>query len=716
MSRRNKNTNSPKKKLKTQLKAGIRLLFEEHSDESLDHKIISDKLQVNDSHTRKLVLTCLNELKSEGFLNEFSRGKFALNLDNQGLRGEVDAVSRGGAYLVSEGEKNDVYVHASNMNHALHGDTVEFNLIPGKRNKKEGRITKIIERKSNYFVGVLKESKKFAFLITDNIKMNIDLYIPLDKLNGAKDGDKVLGRLTSWPKGVDNPFGEIVERLGRPGENEAEMKGVLIKNDIRIDFPQKVVEAAENVGTELDPEEIKRRRDLRDTLTFTIDPWDAKDFDDALSFKKLENGHFEVGIHIADVGQYVQPGTEMDKEAEKRGNSTYLVDRVIPMLPEQLSNVACSLRPNEDKYTFSAIFELDNNGKIHNEWFGKTVTHSDKRMAYEDAQEIIEGKKDPLQEAVLTLDGIAKILRTKRLNNGALHINSEEVRFKLDEHGAPVEVVKKVAKDANKLIEEFMLLANKRVARYVGKVEGKSTSNTDFVYRVHDKPDPAKIHTFSVFVEKFGYDISFKNMEEVAPKLNKLFDQVKERSEYGLIQTMAIRSMAKAVYDTVNSGHYGLAFDYYTHFTSPIRRYADLMVHRILLDKINGKKANYGNRLKEVCKHISAQERKSIDAERESNKYFQVKFLSDHVGEVFEGTVSGLADFGMFIQLDENYCEGMITLQALPGDHFYFDADRFMIVGRNSGKKYNFGDKVTVQVVGVDSFKRQINFEIHEES
>lgn len=715
MSRGKKRRKSPATKLKTQLKQAIRLIFEKNQEEQLDYKQISEKLQISDSHTRKLVLSVLNSLKEEGYLLEFSRGNFCLNLTNKNIIGTMDVTSRGGGYVVVEGMDKDIYIHAKNMNRALHGDTVKVDLFTKVKGKPEGAVVEVVERKSKHFVGVLEVSKKFAFLITDNQRMNIDLFIPLDKLNGAKDGDKVMARITSWPTGVDSPYGEVEEVLGRPGDNDAEMIGILIKNDLEISFPANVLEAASEVTIELDEEEIKRRRDMRDVLTFTIDPFDAKDFDDALSFKRLDNGNIEVGIHIADVSHYVTPDSAMDKEALKRGNSTYLVDRVIPMLPEQLSNVACSLRPHEDKYTFSVVVEIDEDGKVYKEWFGRTVIHSDHRFAYEDAQEVIEGKRDTLKDEICTLDKIAKKLRKKRLKSGALSIESEELRFKLDDKGEPVEVVHKVSKDANKLIEEFMLLANRKVAHYVGELKGKKESNTNFIYRVHDKPDALKIQTFAVFIDKFGYDLKFKNMDEVAGKLNSLFGQTRNTPEHSLIQTMAIRSMAKATYETVNIGHYGLAFSHYTHFTSPIRRYADLIVHRLLQDKLDGKEVNHGNKLQEICKHISAQERKSTDAERDSNKYFQVKFVKDKIGQIFEGTVSGLADFGLFVRMDENYCEGMVTINSIPGDSFYFDADRFAIIGRKTKDEFNFGDKVKVQIVGVDTHKRQIDLEIFEE-
>ncbi|MDX1650868.1 MAG: ribonuclease R [Brumimicrobium sp.] len=715
MSRKKKKDKSDKSK--KGLQSSIKRFFEKHPEDRFNYKQVSAQLKVNDSNTRTLVLNVLNNLKNEGFLNEFSRGSFVLNNDfKRSMVGVLDSTSRGAGYVIIEDKKEDVYISPENLGHALHGDTVEIEITKQRKNKTEGRITKIVSRKTELFVGTVEVKEKFAFLIPDNVKISADLYIPLDKLGGAKNGQKVLAKITSWPQGVDNPFGEVVEVLGNPGNNETEMLSILLKNDFEIKFPQKVIEEAEKVHTILDGDEIKKRRDLRETLTFTIDPFDAKDFDDALSYKELKNGNLEVGIHIADVSHYVRPGSVMDDEALKRGNSVYLTDRVIPMLPEQLSNIACSLRPNEDKFTFSAIFEMDDKGKIYDEWFGKTVIHSDRRFTYEEAQEVIEGKSEELKKEILTLDKIAKTLRKKRLNNGALSIESEELRFKLNDQGDPVEVVHKIAKDSNKLIEEFMLLANKRAAIFAGKLPGdKEHSDTNFIYRVHDKPDASKVQTFALFIDKFGYDLKIKNMDEVAHKINKLLDEIRNTPEYSLIQTMAIRSMAKASYDTNNIGHYGLAFDYYTHFTSPIRRYADLVVHRIMMDKLHKKQVNYGNKLNEVCKHISAQERKAIDAERESNKFFQVKYVQDKVGQVFEGTVSGLADFGLFVRMDENYCEGMVNIQSLPGDNYYFDNDKFRIVGRKKDNEYNFGDKVTVQIVGVDLMKKQIDLEIYEE-
>lgn len=706
--------NKHKRKNKKGLTSAIRAIFKKQPDQKLNYKQVSSLLDVSDKNTRKLVLSILNDLKKEGFLNEFQIGNFILNDSYQsGITGVVDATSRGAGYIVSEQSDKDIYIAPQYMNRAMHGDTVEVELIARRKNKIEGKVSKIVKRKTDHFVGTLDVKKNFAFLVLDNSRVSQDIFIPIEKLNGGKDGQKALVKMTSWPKNVDNPYGEVVEILGSPGNNDTEMLSILLKNEFEIKFPQEVIEQAENIGIELDPEEIKKRKDFRSTLTFTIDPFDAKDFDDAISYKELDNGNIEVGVHIADVSHYVQPDSPMDKEALKRGNSVYLEDRVIPMLPEQLSNIACSLRPNEDKYTFSAVFEMSKEGKITREWFGKGAIHSDFRFAYEDAQEIIEGKDHELKNEITLLDRIAKRLRKQRMNNGALSISSEEVSFVLDDQGEPIRVVNKVQKDANKLIEEFMLLANRRAATFAGKIPGKKGSDKNFIYRCHDKPDLGKIETFKVFIEKFGYDFTFNDYNDIAKNLNSLFEKVKDTPESSLIQTMAIRSMAKASYETNNVGHYGLSFDYYTHFTSPIRRYADLVVHRIMMDKLHNTRTNYGNKLNDICKHISAQERKAIDAERESNKFFQVKFLQDKVGEVFHGTVSGLADFGMFVKLEENYCEGMIPISSLPGDNYYFDADRFCIVGRRSKEEYNFGDKVEVQVTGVDLFKKQINLEIN---
>ena len=698
------------KQNKKGIEQSIRKLFENSSDQKYTTNEVHSILRISDKNLRKLVLSILNDLKKEGFLHELQRGTFILN-DNykNTFVGTVDATSKGAAYILVDELEEDIYIRPEYIENALNGDIVEVAIRRKTRTKIEGSIVRIIERKTLQFVGVLEVKKKFAFLIIDNPKVNIDLYIPLEKLKGAKTGQKAVGKITSWPKGVENPFGEIIHVLGEPGDNETEMFSILAKNEFNIKFPESVEKEVEEIGIELDSEEVKTRKDLRHKLTFTIDPFNARDFDDALSFEKLENGNIEIGVHIADVSHYVRLGTALDEEAFNRGNSVYLEDRVIPMLPEILSNLACSLRPDEDKFAFSAVFELNKKGKVVKEWFGKTVIRSDKRFTYEDAQKIIEGEQHEYAESILELDKMAKTLRAERFEMGALNIESEEVKFIIDENGNPIGVATKIAKDANKLIEEFMLLANKRVALFVGKIENKGSSN-QFIYRCHDKPAIEKLNTFSVFIDKFGYDLQFKDLDSVAKKINAFLDKIKDTPEYDLIQSMAIRSMSKAEYQTNNIGHYGLAFDYYTHFTSPIRRYADLVVHRILLDKLENKKVNYGNKLNEISKHVSVQERKAIEAERESNNFFQAKYMKEKIGEEFEGTVSGLTDFGMFVRINENYCEGMIAMNDLPDDNYYFDNEKFQIIGRNTKFKYNFGDQVKIKVESVDLLKKQINF------
>lgn len=695
---------------KKDLRGAIVRIFEDQNNQHFTASKISSVLQIKDKNLRKSILSVLIELKKEGYLEEYKRGEFSLNNQQKNnYTGVVDATQSGAAYIIVEGLDQDIYVPQQHVNRAFNGDTVEVEVLKRKKSKWEGRVKKVVERKTTQFVGTLDVKKNYAFLQSGNQGGSTDLFIPLGKLNGAKQGEKVLAKMTSWPKGVKSPYGEVIERIGQPGENNAEMLSILFKNDFTVPFPNEVMQEAHKIGTQLDPEEVKKRRDMRKVLTFTIDPIDAKDFDDALSFEKLENGHYSVGVHIADVSHFVQPGSAMDKEAKDRGNSVYLEDRVIPMLPEEISNIACSLRPDEDKFTFSVLFELDENGNVHDTWFGKTVIHSDRRFAYEEAQEVIEGKSKELSEAITTLDKIAKVLRKKRMNSGALSIESEEIRFILDDEGMPIDVKTKIQEDANKLIEEFMLLANKYVALFVGKLPDNKGSNDQFIYRCHDKPDLEKLKTFSVFIDKFDYDLSFNDTHNVAQKINAFLAKIKNTPEFGIIQTMVIRSMSKADYRTGNIGHYGLAFDYYTHFTSPIRRYADLMVHRILFDKLEGKKKNYGNTLNEICKHISSQERKAIDSERESNKFFQAKFIEGKVGEEFEGTVSGLADFGMFVRMNDNACEGMIRMRDLPGDSFFLDQEKFQIIGHNTKKVINFGDQVRVKVKKVNLFRKEID-------
>ncbi len=700
-------------KLKQSLLHTVRKTFEKQPETVLSHKQVCDLVDARDGALRTLVFTILQDLAKDGFLKSVSYDTFKMNSAEKLIfEGVISIAAKGFGFVTVDKGKADIFIAQSHLQQALNGDRVKIQILNYGKNKIEGQVIEVIERDRTQFVGTIQMHEKFAFLIPDNIRMNSDIYIPKEKLNGAKDKEKALVKITVWPKSAGNPYGEVVEVLGKSGNvNDIEMINILCNNGIDYKFPPEVLTEAESVGMDLDPEEVATRRDFRNITTFTIDPADAKDFDDALSFKRLDNGHLEIGVHIADVSHYVRPGSPMDVEALKRSNSVYLVDRVVPMLPEQLSNMACSLRPNEDKYSFSAVFEMDEHGEVYNEWFGKTVIHSDRRFSYEEAQEIIEGKEDDYKAEILILDGIAKTLRKQRLKNGALSIESEEMRFKLDEEGMPIEVIIKTSKDAHKLIEEFMLLANRKVAEFIGKPK-KGRDPIPFIYRCHDKPDSTKIGLFSIFIDKFGYKVDFDNPEKISVNINKLLDDIRYKNEYSLIQTMAIRSMAKATYDVKNIGHYGLAFENYTHFTSPIRRYADLVVHRIVMEELTIKKHRYGKELDDVCKRISRMERKAVDAERESTKYFQVLFVQDKIGEEFEGTVSGIAEFGLFVKMDENFCEGMVAMQSIPGDRFYFDQDKFRIVGANSGKEYNFGDRVRVKIYEVHVLKRQIDLEL----
>ncbi len=699
------------KKLKTGLYHLIRKLFQNHPDATLNYKDVCSLLHVKDSETRKVIVTVLIDLANEGTLRQNGFQAYQLNNNLDVLEGELQLTQRGSGFVIISKNEKDIFIPPHHIGQAIDGDIVKVAITKDGGERREGRIVEIVSRERTQFVGTIQVKDQQGFLLPDNSKTGLKIIIPKEKLNGAKTGDKALVKITVWPKSAEVPFGEVVQTLGGNSLHDNEMISILVSNGLDIEFGDDVMSEAELLSIELDQKEIAKRRDFRDILTFTIDPIDAKDFDDAISIQRLKNGHLEIGVHIADVSHYVRPDSAMDKEALKRGNSVYLVDRVIPMLPEQLSNMVCSLRPHEDKFTFSAVFEIDEEGGIHKTWFGKTVIHSDHRFTYEDAQEILEGADGPYKGELHLLDKIAKIYRKQRIKNGALLINSEEIRFKLDEKGEPIDVMIKISKDAHQLIEEFMLLANKAVATYVGDVK-KDEDKVPFVYRIHDAPDPEKIALFSQFLEKFNLKLDFTHPDQIAKSINTLLMSIKDSNEYSIIQQMAIRSMAKAVYDTDNIGHYGLGFRYYTHFTSPIRRYADLMVHRILLECLDKQPHRYNSKLEDVCKRISRQERKAVEAERESNKYFQVVFVHDKIGEEFDGIVSGVAEFGLFVRMKDIGCEGMVPLQELPGDRFSFDAKTMTIVGQKTGKTYHFGDDVRVRISEVHPKKRQIDLEL----
>jgi len=697
---------------KNKLYKAIYGLFANEPKKSYNYKQISKLLSIKTNGERKLVFECLHEMKMADKLIEIATGKYKLKSKTGHITGVVDMTSRGTAYIVSDQIEEDIFVAQVNLNHALHGDEVKVLVLArNKKRQPEGEIIEIIKRKKETFVGVVEISRNFAFLISPNKRMPFDIFLPISKLNGAKNGDKVIAKITEWPKHQKNPVGEVVTVLGKPGDNETEMHAILAEYELPYEFSANVLEAADNIDDSISKEEIAKRRDYRKVTTFTIDPHDAKDFDDALSIQKLENGNWEIGVHIADVTHYVTPGGILDEEAYKRATSVYLVDRVVAMLPERLSNGICSLRPNEEKLTFSCVFEMDENAKVINSWIGRTVIESDRRFAYEDAQEIIEGKDGDLADEIRLLNDLAQKLRAKRYKKGAIDFDRSEVKFEIDENGKPLSVYFKRAKEANKLIEEFMLLANKYVAISIGKVAANKQADT-FVYRIHDVPSPDKLESFNRFVSRFGYSIKTENRKSVTSTMNTLLADVKEKPEQNLLETLAVRTMAKAVYSTDNIGHYGLAFDHYSHFTSPIRRYPDMMVHRLIQHYLDGGKSVDAEQYEDMCKHCSEMENVAANAERSSIKYKQVEFMSDKVGETFWGSISGVTEWGIYVELDDNKCEGMVGISNLEDDFYTFDEENFCIVGRHHRKVYQLGDHVRIKVAKANLVAKQLDFEM----
>lgn len=694
-------------------------IFGEHPFKPMNYKQIAKIMGVRDAAGKDVIYQVLVKLCDDGQLVENHKYSYVLNPDlmseygpkPQYVVGTVDMKSTGKAYVLPDDGGEDIRIAANNTGKALHGDKVKVAMFPKRKSKKnEGEIVEVLERARTEFVGIFNVSYGYAFVVSDRSTMPFDIFIPKGRYKGAKNGQKVMVKLTEWPDGARNPFGEIVKVLGFPGENNVEMQSILAEYDYPLDFPKDVEKEARAISDKISSSEIKKRRDFRDVLTITIDPRDAKDFDDAVSYRRLPNGNHEVGVHIADVSHYVKPGSAIDREAQERGTSVYLVDRTIPMLPEKLCNMVCSLRPDEEKLAFSTVFEMDDKAEIVNKWIGKTVIKSNRRFAYEEVQSMIEGGDGDFKDEVLILNELATKLREKRMAQGAINFHSEEVKFILDENMKPVDTYIKVQQEANMLIEDFMLLANKTIAESIGKKDSKYHDYT-FVYRVHDEPNPEKLYNFIALVSRLGYSMNISTRETLVKSYNALFDAVDGKGEKNLVETVALRTMAKALYSTVNIGHYGLSFPFYTHFTSPIRRYPDLMVHRLIERyMIENKPSVNQSEYEELCKHASEMERKAADMERESVRYKQAEYLQDKIGKVFDGLISGVSKWGVYVELKDNKCEGMVRYNTFDDDYYYLDEENFRIIGQDTGKIYRLGDEVKVRVEAVDLIKKQMDF------
>ncbi len=703
-----------KKRLSRELiQEKIARLFAAHPGKPFTVKQVVKKAGIRDIKSKEVAFHIVMDMEEQGQLIKLRKNTFRSVADAVTITGRVDHVNKRFAYVIPEEGEDDIWVRTEDLGTALDGDTVKVSLKGARQGRRpEGKVTEIVKRKKNELVGRIEIMPRYAFVVPDNRKIHLDVFVYPEHIGKARHNDKVVVKITEWHGGANkSPIGRVKEVLGKAGENEAEIHSIMAEFDLPFRFPAHVEKEAEKIPDQISKEEVKKRKDFRNTPTFTIDPADAKDFDDAISFKPLKNGNYEIGVHIADVSHYVQPGSVLDKEAVERATSVYLVDRTIPMLPEKLSNGVCSLRPNEDKLTFSSVFEITPKAEIKKHWFGRTVIHSDRRFTYEEAQERIETGEGDFAEEIHTLNTLAKGFKKQRFSKGAINFETVEVKFKLDENGKPLGIIPKERKDAHKLVEEFMLLANKYVAEHVyGLHKGQNT----FVYRTHDAPDPEKLEAFSKFAVRFGHKLNMVPAN-ISGSLNALMDDIQGKPEQNVLESLAIRSMAKARYTTEPKMHFGLAFPHYTHFTSPIRRYPDVMVHRLLQHYIDKQKSPDPKEYDELCQHSSEREKRAADAERASIKYKQVEFMASVENKPFEGIVSGITEWGVFVEITETKCEGMVRIADMSDDYYEYDEKSYSLIGKRNKKVITLGDKVTVIVTKTDIDRRTIDLEFVEE-